>query len=97
TASSPSTSRRTRMPCSVRFRSWSSSSGTSLPPCRGDPVGWALAALAAGGQHGPQHRLGREQGSGQGAAADGEVDRYSALLGPVDVLEVEQQGKLIHD
>src|SRR5271154_5611924 len=39
---------------------------------------------------GAEQGQGGEVGSGQGTAADTQVDRYPALLGPVDVLQVKQ-------
>jgi hypothetical protein len=44
-----------------------------------------------------EHRQRREVGAAQRNAADADVDRDSALLGPVDVPQVEQQGELVDD
>jgi uncharacterized protein (TIRG00374 family) len=44
-----------------------------------------------------EHRQRREVGPGQGDAADTDVDRDPALPGPVDVLQVQQQGELVDD
>src|SRR6202034_1553869 len=61
---------------------------------RGSWPGFAASARAADGA---QHREGSEIGRGECAAADPDVDRYPPLLSPVDVLEIEQQGKLVND
>src|SRR5580700_11679792 len=46
---------------------------------------------------GTEQGQGGEVGAGQGAGADTEVDRDPALLGPVDVLKVQEQRELIDD
>src|SRR6202451_4815163 len=52
-------------------------------------------ALPDAAAQGAEQGQGGEVGSGHGAGADAEVDRDPALLGPVDVLEVQEQRELI--
>jgi SAM-dependent methyltransferase len=59
-------------------------------------VGRRSGLLRAPTQGAGQRQAG-EEGADQGAEADAQVDRYPALLGPVDVLEVEQQRELVDD
>src|SRR5580698_7981797 len=55
---------------------------------------WLKSQLLAG--KAAQQRQRGEIGAGRGDAADGQVDGDPALPGPVDVLQVEQQGELVH-
>src|ERR1700733_15771738 len=45
----------------------------------------------------PEYRQSGEHAARGGDAADRHVDRDPALLGPVDVLQVQQQRELVHD
>jgi very-short-patch-repair endonuclease len=73
----------------------------SLQPARTPGSGGTRAiplgsgAPAAGNL--PQYGESGEIATGQGTSGDREVNGYPPLLGPVDVLEVEQQRELVHD